>query len=275
MDNKKIGKFISLLRKEKNMTQSDLANELFVTDKAVSRWERGIGLPDITILHSLSCILGVSIEELLNGEKNNLSTDNLELIKIRKKNKKLKRIICTLLIIFILIGIFIFIKYKYRFDITVKEDYSLILTSNYKDICNSQMDLLYEDETKRIYSYCVPKVTIMNNKTKELISFKDLDKNKSDEIFENIFYDKNLFNSVNNSFVFQDENTNILVYNSFDSTGSKIINIYIGSDNLNRRNYFSNYESEFTRTYKVLGKSIIDNTLYLSLSSTKSRTSYV
>lgn len=69
MDNNKIGKFITALRKEKGLTQQELGKKLFVTDKAVSKWERGLSLPDITILKALATILDVDVSELLNGEK--------------------------------------------------------------------------------------------------------------------------------------------------------------------------------------------------------------
>ena len=63
------GKFIASLRKEKNMTQKDLADKLYVSDRAVSKWERGLNFPDITLLKKLSEVLGVSLTELLNGER--------------------------------------------------------------------------------------------------------------------------------------------------------------------------------------------------------------
>ena len=53
MDAKKLGQFIAEIRKEKEMTQAELASKLHVTDKAVSKWERGLGLPDITALSRL------------------------------------------------------------------------------------------------------------------------------------------------------------------------------------------------------------------------------
>ena len=61
MDNNKIGKFIASVRKEKNLTQQELGNKLFVTDKAVSKWERGLSLPDITILEKLAKELDTDI----------------------------------------------------------------------------------------------------------------------------------------------------------------------------------------------------------------------
>ena len=69
MNYEKIGEFIALKRKEKNLTQRDLAKKVGVTDKAVSRWERGIGCPDVSILEILSKELDVSVLELLKGRK--------------------------------------------------------------------------------------------------------------------------------------------------------------------------------------------------------------
>jgi len=69
MNNEKIGRFISEERKARDMTQKDLGDKLNVTDKAVSKWERGLSYPDISLLVPLSDTLGVTINELLNGEK--------------------------------------------------------------------------------------------------------------------------------------------------------------------------------------------------------------
>lgn len=65
MDAKNTGCFITHLRKEKQMTQKELADQLGVTDKAVSKWERGLSYPDVTLLPLLSKTLGVPVEELL------------------------------------------------------------------------------------------------------------------------------------------------------------------------------------------------------------------
>ena len=70
MDNKKMGEFICELRKVKSMTQKELAEKLNVTDKAVSKWERGNGYPEITIIPELAKALETTVNELLSGEKN-------------------------------------------------------------------------------------------------------------------------------------------------------------------------------------------------------------
>ena len=69
MDAKSIGSFICQLRKEKGMTQTALAQKLNISNRTVSKWEHGDGFPDITILPELADILGVSVDELLKGEK--------------------------------------------------------------------------------------------------------------------------------------------------------------------------------------------------------------
>lgn len=70
MNNEKTGKMIQQLRKEKGMTQLILADNLGITDRAVSKWERGKSFPDVSMLQPLSEVLGVSVRELLEGERN-------------------------------------------------------------------------------------------------------------------------------------------------------------------------------------------------------------
>ncbi len=74
MDQMKIGKFIAALRKEKSMTQEQLGEKLGVTNKTVSRWENGNYMPDVEMLSLLSKEFGVSIHELISGER--LSTED-------------------------------------------------------------------------------------------------------------------------------------------------------------------------------------------------------
>ena len=69
MNYDKIGSFIQQKRKDKNLTQKQLAEKIGVTDRAISKWERGQGCPDVSILEVLSKELGCSILELLKGRK--------------------------------------------------------------------------------------------------------------------------------------------------------------------------------------------------------------
>lgn len=68
MANKSMGEIISTLRKEKGMTQKDLADRLGITDKAVSKWERDIAFPDTATIPKLAGLLGISVEDLLQAK---------------------------------------------------------------------------------------------------------------------------------------------------------------------------------------------------------------
>ena len=122
MDQIKIGKFIAECRKNKKMTQSELADKLNVTDKTISRWENGHYMPDISLFNELCNILDIEVVELLNGEKSKNNIDrkevdetimkivNISKDEIREKKKKIITIsvfcIIFITIIFILLLIF-------------------------------------------------------------------------------------------------------------------------------------------------------------------------
>ena len=93
MDLIKIGKFIAEARKKKNMTQEELAKNLLITDRAVSKWERGLSLPDADKMLDLCNILNINVNELLNGEKidiKNYEKKNEELLIELAKQEELK-----------------------------------------------------------------------------------------------------------------------------------------------------------------------------------------
>ncbi|HHX62734.1 MAG TPA: helix-turn-helix transcriptional regulator [Epulopiscium sp.] len=83
MNFKTMGDLILKLRKEQNMTQKELADQLNITDKAVSKWERGLTCPDINTIPMLAKTLGITSEELLNIEQtpNTISLNKKEEIK--------------------------------------------------------------------------------------------------------------------------------------------------------------------------------------------------
>lgn len=119
MDIVKIGEFIKEKRKELNITQKELAQKLGCTDKAISRWETGKGLPDSSFLIPLSNILGVTVNELLSGEKvpaeelkekvdNNLVSAVKENERVIKDNK-LTKVLLAVAIIFCIVSISVLI----------------------------------------------------------------------------------------------------------------------------------------------------------------------
>ena len=110
MDLIKIGKYIAGKRKELGLTQKQVAEKLGMSDKSVSKWERGVCLPDVSVYFELCQILGISINEFLAGEdieQENLVKKSEENIfgiasESKRKQNRLKKIICLLAAIFLL-----------------------------------------------------------------------------------------------------------------------------------------------------------------------------
>ena len=120
MDLKHVGNFIATLRKEKGLTQEKLGEQLGVSSKTISKWERGVNAPDISLLESLSNILGVDIKEILNGEritKNSLS---------KKHRKTIIKIVVGIFLIVLLSFPILFTIFNYNtvqiYDIRSKTD---------------------------------------------------------------------------------------------------------------------------------------------------------
>lgn len=127
MDLNKISNFIKEKRKELNLTQEELAEKLFVTEKAVSRWETGRGTPDISLLIPLSKALKVEISEILNGEENKNDIEKLieynELTKKSKFNFKIK-----LIILLYVLSILFFLGYlKVEYNPNIELNYFIRL----------------------------------------------------------------------------------------------------------------------------------------------------
>jgi len=123
MNTKKIGEFIKQKRKEIGLTQEQLAEKIFVTEKAISRWETGRGTPDISLLIPLSKELNISTSELLNGEENTKddTIDNIieyvEVSKKRKFNLPFKvSILCYILSILLFL---LYLKLYYNYNINI------------------------------------------------------------------------------------------------------------------------------------------------------------
>lgn len=95
MSNKSMGEKISSLRKEKGMTQSDLAEKMNVTDKAVSKWERDLSCPDVNSIPKLAEVLGTTVEELLNATSKPKSNKMDDMINIILIGVSLAMGICT------------------------------------------------------------------------------------------------------------------------------------------------------------------------------------
>lgn len=112
MDQVKIGRFIAECRREKNLTQMQLAEKLNITDRAVSKWENGRAMPDSSIMIELCSVLGINVNELLSGERiemenyNKIAEENLLTLKKQKEESDK-----TLLNIEVIMGIISIIMY--------------------------------------------------------------------------------------------------------------------------------------------------------------------
>lgn len=119
MDNNKIGKFIMQRRKYKGLTQKELGDRLFVTDKTVSKWERGLSLPDITILEKLAKELDTDIYSILQISKTDkgLAEDVLEKERLKIKKQFRKKFMIVLIVFIFILFIFLFKTVSFGYDV--------------------------------------------------------------------------------------------------------------------------------------------------------------
>ncbi|MBQ8683021.1 MAG: helix-turn-helix transcriptional regulator [Clostridia bacterium] len=110
MNQVKIGKFIAACRKQANLTQMQLAEKLNITDRAVSKWETGKSLPDSSVMLDLCQVLGITVNDLLSGEKISMENSNqkneqllLDMAKeLEKKNKTIWNAMWTIMTVSII-----------------------------------------------------------------------------------------------------------------------------------------------------------------------------
>jgi len=168
MDLEKIAKLIKTKRKEKGLTQEELARKINVTEKAISRWETGRGTPDIALLIPLSKELGVSVSEILSGKEdvkeNQNFTEIVHYIDETKKNKN-KHIITISSIIYIML-LLLYLWYL-RVDYNVSSSHHLTFLAeviynaffisavflNNRFIANNYYDSLEDRERMNRISY--------------------------------------------------------------------------------------------------------------------------
>ena len=133
-----IGKFISEVRKEKGLTQKELAERLNVTDKAVSKWETGRSVPDIALLTPLADALGVTVVEILQGEK--IETESLPEVSdeivvrtMKNGNQKLKRsifIVIIVMLFLIFVSVLSYPAYHFFNSVPIDNENSILKQSN-------------------------------------------------------------------------------------------------------------------------------------------------
>ena len=145
MDQLKVGKLIAKLRQERNLTQTELGEKLGVSYKAVSKWERGINMPDVSLFKPLCKILGISVNELVEGE-----------IVDKPNNNKLKKIIIISSLLIVIISIILIYKKILFPKIAI---YNIeVISDNQNELVNQ---ILYTDNN--IWYYKLKEVKLCNN----------------------------------------------------------------------------------------------------------------
>ena len=138
MDQIKIGKFIAKMRKEKDMTQRELADALMISDKTVSKWECGKGLPEVSLMMPLCATLGITVNDLLTGErvsdldyKEKAEENMMNLMEENQRNKKIwaTAIICGIVTIIAICSIVVIAQCISIYEaITTIEQIAIIVT---------------------------------------------------------------------------------------------------------------------------------------------------
>lgn len=244
MNNEKFGKLLCQLRKDKKMSQQDLAEKIPIGREAISKWERGKNYPDIQTLVKLSEIFDLSINELIYGEKKNDNNiqeiNNVALSLISDKIKK-KKIILILIILLVLLTI-LFLSYyfivNYNSILMYKIDYNdikinisngLILKTNDKVYFNLGT-IKTEKEIEKIEIYW------LNNNKKEFIMSTN---NKNIFFYDYLGYGEyfdfkkinNIFNNLYIEITYKDDVQNIKlvlrkIYSNKKIFPQKVVQIY-------------------------------------------------
>ncbi len=199
----KNGKFLSELRKEKGMTQLELANLLHYSDKTISRWENGISFPDENTLEKISKIFNVTIGELTYGER--ITKENQEnlnksffmnyrlLLKQYIKNKKI--LVLFTIIIILLITIILFISIYFIFIRNSIKIYTLKSNDNNFDInanliTTNDMSMLYFDKIKGLDGKEIKNIEFYYKENKDKKNLIITFENENQFIYENNGYNE-------------------------------------------------------------------------------------
>lgn len=281
MDQIKIGEFISNLRKNKNMTQQELADMLNVTDRAISNWETGRRMPDISFFKPLCEILEISVSELINGEeipKDSLisSSDDIVISTLNNVKKNKRKVNIGILIIVLLLVVLII----FSFIITYKKSYPKIdlysLTLyNVQDNPSLYKKTTY-NKTNNIYYYGIEIVELCDFYDNCYDLKKAINNNQIDmeDIAKHL--DKQVPLGNNNRYILYDGGTSIYENNGYQiilcNTLSGNKDVYFGINGMldaldgEYCGHEKNNEKKFIRTYHVVkAYEYDDEFLYVTL----------
>ena len=270
MDQEKIGKFILKLRKEKNMTQQELADKLNVTDRAVSHWENGRSIPDVSLFKQICEIFDISVNELISGQKLNKeklikkSDENIinTISDGNKQKRKSKRTIILLIIAIIILLVVLLLSFSRKYP---KIDlYHFSIQPNPTTKLNKKTNI----DNQNIYYYGIDYALVCDSKENcyqmsealkhNQISLKDFINYLEKQVeYENY---KSIVMWDGGTKIYKKSGIEIIKCNTLDGNRD----IYIGNDKMDielKGNYCGhngNNQKNFTRTYYIIS-AIEDN----------------
>ena len=204
MNQEKVGKLIATLRKSKEMTQDELGEKLGISGKSVSKWERGLNAPDISLLKELSSILGISVVELLDGqitdeqsknkniESNKKEIENTLIKSIDMYQQNTKKVFIKTIVVIVVTFLVLIVSLSFLYGMTnynkikmytitnsseeLKIEGNIIFNPTKKYIIISQLKYndIYEGTNKEKKAQAV-KITLITNE-KTVLEYGNLDK---------------------------------------------------------------------------------------------------
>jgi transcriptional regulator with XRE-family HTH domain len=302
MNYQEIGKFIQTKRKEKNLTQKELANKLGVTDRAVSKWERGVGCPDVSILEILSKELDCSILEILKGRKieneiikvteaDDYVKDSMNISKQITKEKIIsyinKVLVTTIIFIFLLLSYLniVQIKYlktEYKFTTEYYENKKIqesinTLEKNINIIKNNQGKYSDEDyqeiikqlenmdkiiKSSKIYDYISNRKEITYT-LNDLIKFNDLYELMSQHYELTRTLEK--YTDSSNMDMYRDFISNVELLSNYQTTNMELYETFIYKLNpFEREGKFYNIENRYIRNIILRARKEISELIFLT-----------
>jgi len=204
MNQEKLGKFLVSLRKDKNLTQKEVAKYIGVTEQAVSKWERGLGIPDVSLWNSIIELFEISIVELLQGERiekeqEDPKAEDMLQETLKRTNSKISKMKSKEVIILIILSLFIyalslFLKLKW-FNVLLFFGASLIviyfLGMIFRKWSYSKRFLIIAFIILTIilgYSY-LEKLSILSGYREPIFSIKEIYKEYNVTVYNSFFYD--------------------------------------------------------------------------------------
>lgn len=270
MEQEKIGKFIAELRKEKKMTQDDLAQALYIDRSIVSKWERGLYVPKYDIILKLSDLFEVTVNEIYYGERQNEENKNKVnqvTINIIKENKKKVKTILVVSLCIIAILITSFFIYYFINTYNSIRVYTINGTSENFGVYDGIIVVSKEKSYIQLGN-----IETSNNVQIENIKLYYKKKNKEYMIFTNDGTPKLLVNSFKNSEIFHYKDLKYIVNGlyleiNFDNDKKEIINLKVQKDFTNNNFFIQNHSKisndELSNLNDDIPKYVKDNFIFV------------